>query len=370
MLIIPGNAQNIGSRKEQQDDFGFSDIANNNMISHAGVLALLTDGMGGLSLGREAGQLAKITMLREYEKKSADESIPQALERSLTAANMAVLHLAQEAGLEEEIGTTLVAAVIKNHELFWISVGDSRLYLLRDGRLHQLNADHNYAQRLTQMVMAGTISQEDAENHIDRKALTSYLGLEQLTEVDQNTSPFPLESEDRILLCSDGLYGTLSEEEIAKLLLKAPQEAADDLVNRALAKKKPNQDNVTVAILALEDEKAGVEWSNWAGIKNNFIRVGLAILAISIVATGVWWGKKYLQNRGHASRQVVPQLQETIQENEKKPLPKVEEPERPPLTGSKSQLVVEPQPAEPVKKNNFRKKRKKGVKHRKTITSS
>ena len=79
MLIIPGNAQNIGSRKEQQDDFGFSDIANNNMISHAGVLALLTDGMGGLSLGREAGQLAKITMLREYEKKSADESIPQAL---------------------------------------------------------------------------------------------------------------------------------------------------------------------------------------------------------------------------------------------------------------------------------------------------
>jgi hypothetical protein len=91
----------------------------------------------------------------------------------------------------------------------------------------------------------------------------------------------------------------------------------------------------------------------------------LAILAISIVATGVWWGKKYLQNRGHASRQVVPQLQEAIQENEKKPLPKVEEPERPPLTGSKSQLVVEPQPAEPVKKITLERKGKKASNTRK-----
>lgn len=226
MRIIPGNAQDIGRRKEQQDDFGFSDIENSNMVLHAGVLALLTDGMGGLSLGREAGQLAKITMLREYEKKSNEETIPQALERSLVAANEAVLQLAQGEGLEGEIGTTLVAAVIKDYDLYWISVGDSHLYLFRDGRLHQLNADHNYAQRLAHMVAAGTINKDEAENHVDRKALTSYLGLAHLTEVDQNLKPFPLENGDRVLLCSDGLYGTLTEDEIASSLLKGPQEAA------------------------------------------------------------------------------------------------------------------------------------------------
>jgi len=370
MRIIPGNAQDIGRRKEQQDDFGFSELGSIQSAPHGGVMALVTDGMGGLALSREASQLAKITMLKEYEKKLNGETIPQALERSLSTANEAVLHLAQKEGLEGEIGTTLVAAVIKDHELFWISIGDSHLYLFRDGRLHQLNTDHNYAQRLAQMVGAGIISQADAENHKDRKALTSYLGLEQLTEVDQNARPFALESGDRILLCSDGLYGTLSEEEIAQLLLQRPQEAAEALVNQTLAKEKHNQDNVTVAILALEGMEPVLEDSNNAGIKKIFIRVGLAILACLCVATGAWWGKKYFQGQEHASQQVLPPQQEVVQEAVKT-LPKAEEPEKPPFVESKSHPVIESQPVAPAKKHNSVKKKKKaGKSPKKTKTSS
>ena len=371
MRIIPGNAQDIGRRKEQQDDFGFSDIENSNMVLHAGVLALLTDGMGGLSLGREAGQLAKITMLMEYEKKSNEETIPQALERSLVAANEAVLQLAQGEGLEGEIGTTLVAAVIKDYDLYWISVGDSHLYLFRDGRLHQLNADHNYAQRLAHMVAAGTINKDEAENHVDRKALTSYLGLAHLTEVDQNLKPFPLENGDRVLLCSDGLYGTLTEDEIASSLLKGPQEAAENLVEQVLAKQRHHQDNVTVAILACEDDHPCPGETYWAGIRENFIRVGAALLVLLCVAVMAWWGKKYLQSRGSASREAVPQA--GIQKVEIKPPLKVEESARPPLVESKSQLLVEPQPVEPEKKSTSGsgKQRKKSVKKpKKTNVSS
>ena len=76
MQIIPGNAQHIGSRKEQQDDFGFSDIDNVTFINHGGVLAVIADGMGGLARGREASLIAKQTMLQEYDRKIGKENRP------------------------------------------------------------------------------------------------------------------------------------------------------------------------------------------------------------------------------------------------------------------------------------------------------
>jgi protein phosphatase len=252
MRIIPGNAQHIGSRKEQQDDFGFSDIDDPIFVSHGGVLALLTDGMGGLSKGREASLIAKNSMLSQYEKKSIAESMPEALNRSLIAANSEVLEMARLNGMEGEVGTTLVAAAIKEKELYWVSVGDSRIYLWRDGKMTQLTMDHDFGLHLSREVMKGNISPEEAENHPERDALVSYLGLQELTEIDRNKEPFILEDGDRILLCSDGLYNAISEKEISQLISGHPQNAAEALIEAVIAQGKNNQDNVTVAILGCE----------------------------------------------------------------------------------------------------------------------
>lgn len=120
--------------------------------------------------------------------------------------------------------------------------------------MFQLSTDHDYARLLALEVVKGSISPEEAANHPQRQALTSYLGQPNLEEIDRNQDPIILQPGDRILLCSDGLYKTLSEAEIAQIIDQEPQDAAEDLIDSTLAKGKTNQDNVTVAILACESE--------------------------------------------------------------------------------------------------------------------
>lgn len=254
-MVIPGNAQAIGSRTEQQDAFGFTDKDNAELVERCGVLGVVADGMGGLALGRQASQLAVETILRVYSVKSQDESIPDALHRALQEANIAVLSLAKEEGLQGKVGTTVVAAVVHEGLLYWVSVGDSRLYLYRRGKLRQLTQDHVYAVELARAVERGIISKEEAETHPERRSLTSHLGVASLDEVDCNVEPFDLLAGDHLLLCSDGLYGSLSDNEMAAVLKKAPGRAAETLIQCTLAKQYPHQDNLTAVIMGWEPEE-------------------------------------------------------------------------------------------------------------------
>lgn len=254
ITIQPGNAQHIGNRKDQQDAFGFTDLEDTSSVKHIGCLAIVADGMGGLNFGDLASRLAVHVFLREYMKKNMEETPKDALMRSLLAANRAVYEMACEKNMENETGTTLVAAVVNDNALYWISVGDSRLYLFRNGQMTLLTRDHYYFKVLSRKVRKGFITLEEAENHPDRLTLSSYLGLENLPEIDHNLRPFPLEPGDRLVLCSDGLYGSLTEEEMATSLSQSsPQKCAEALVEMAIAKKIPYQDNATVAILSLEE---------------------------------------------------------------------------------------------------------------------
>ncbi len=251
MIVLPGNCQHIGARSIQQDAFGFSDKDDLVFVAHGGVLAVLADGMGGMAHGGEASHMAVRAFLQAYMAKSVDENVPTALRRALDEANQAVISLAYQAD-EENVGTTMVAAVIYDEVLHWVSVGDSRLYLWRDRQLTQLTEDHIYANDLDREATNGNISREDAENHPERRSLTSYLGLTPLDLIDRNPQPFPLFSGDRILLCSDGLYVPLAESEIDPIFNHDAQQATEDLVALVLAKCRPGQDNLTVAILACE----------------------------------------------------------------------------------------------------------------------
>ncbi|THB64193.1 MAG: hypothetical protein D6E12_15445 [Desulfovibrio sp.] len=254
MKIIPGNGQFIGARKEQQDSIAFSDVREERFSAHGGVIAILADGMGGLAMGREASQTAVDSALMAYGAKTPDEAIFSALNRALVQANQAVFDLAVQAGQAGDVGTTLLAAVIHQGKLYWASVGDSRLYLFRNGRLFQMTTDHAYAKELERDVALGYMTREEAEHHPDRNALTSFVGLPELMDVDRNLRPYPLREGDRVMLVSDGVYGALAEDEMAGLLAGDPQQAAEALIKAVYNKDLPYQDNSTVAVFAVEPD--------------------------------------------------------------------------------------------------------------------
>ncbi|MDZ4133851.1 MAG: serine/threonine protein phosphatase, partial [Dethiobacteria bacterium] len=119
----------------------------------------------GLSYGEEASRVAVRNFIREYANSSGEESIPARLNRSLAIANTAVFDLAYNGRDDYDLGTTLVATAVFVDQLFWISVGDSRIYLFRDEELNQLTNDHIYANHLDIDVENGKISRDEANNH-------------------------------------------------------------------------------------------------------------------------------------------------------------------------------------------------------------
>ncbi len=252
-IVIPGNAQHIGARNEQQDSFGFSAFDAVEFVSHAGFLSVVADGMGGLALGKDSSATAVRTFLATYEAKEPAEKIPAVLDRGLHAANREVNRQAAAAGVEGEAGTTLVAVVIHDGKLYRVAAGDSRIYLFRQGILRQLTTDYNYGRILDRMVEKGEISAAEADSHPSRAALTSYLGKQELDDYDQPADP-PVElmPGDKILLASDGLFGFLPEEEIIRLLAADPQPAAEALVQATIDRQSPYQDNITVAVLGYD----------------------------------------------------------------------------------------------------------------------
>ncbi|MEV5029823.1 PP2C family protein-serine/threonine phosphatase [Paenibacillus sp. LPE1-1-1.1] len=248
--VMTGSAQHIGEREEQQDAYCFSSFKDTEAIKRHGVLAVLADGMGGYEMGKEAGQLAALTMLDEYTKKKTEESVPRTLAEALQLANKAVYELALKHELEWCVGTTLAATVIHEDKLYWISAGDSRIYWYRGGRLLALTKDHIYANRLQEKVIAGELTQEEADTHPERHLLTSYLGIPRVTEMNANQIPIRLLAGDWVILCSDGLYDDLSVELLEDAMRYTPNEAAAFIVKHVLAQERPYQDNATIAILA------------------------------------------------------------------------------------------------------------------------
>jgi protein phosphatase len=247
MQYVAASAQHIGGRGEQQDAFAFLNTGDGQFERHAGLVAVLADGMGGMAHGRQASNTGIQLFLEAYRKKAPHESIPRALLRSLHDANAAVYHLSQHLGVPGQVGSTFVAAVFHDNSLQWIAVGDSLLYLLRDKALHVLSTSHTYAQILDRAAAEGRITFDQALQDEQREALTSYLGIEKLTEVDFSRRPMPLQEHDRVVLASDGLFKTLSVPEIAGCLEGPdPQRNVDALIRLTIDKQRSYQDNVTV----------------------------------------------------------------------------------------------------------------------------
>jgi serine/threonine protein phosphatase PrpC len=246
MRYLAAHAQHVGARRYQQDSLGLADPQNATFLAHGGFLAVLCDGMGGMEHGDVASETAVRAFLESYARKLPAESIPAALERSARTANQQVIDAALKLGFKDGVGTTLVAAVLHAGALYFISIGDSAVFHVRGRQIQTVNHPHVFANLLDQAAAKGQISAVEAAGHPEREALTSFVGIHELHEIDRNIEPWPVAMGETILLASDGLFKTLDPAGMVDCLTGHPQSWPQSLVSRTLDRQHPSQDNVTV----------------------------------------------------------------------------------------------------------------------------
>ena len=240
------NIQGIGAREEQQDSFGVTDVMNLNK----GVFAVVADGMGGVANGMEISRAITSNMLNIFQSFPSDAYDPVTMLLGMVTDTQEKVRMLIEQHGNELSGSTVVAAIINNDSLHFVSVGDSRIYLWRGDALVLLNREHNCATYLDEQAARGEISLAEARNTPQRAALTSFIGLDGHLQIDNNATPVKLKGGDRVVLMSDGVFATLSEDELADALSNPSIYAAGSaLENAVIAKNNQNQDNFTAVII-------------------------------------------------------------------------------------------------------------------------
>ena len=242
-----GRLHSVGRRSGQQDSFAVSDVEDKSLCREKGVIAIVADGMGGLSDGDKVSSMVTLSFFRHFHERPVYGTAGDNLLQMLKEANEEVNRFLGEK--QGKCGSTLVAGIVKDRKCYWISVGDSHIYLYRGGSLMQLNREHVYGADLDAKAANGEIGREEAMRDPQRGALTSYIGMGRLEKVDRNLTPLTLQMGDRLLFMTDGVFGTLSESQIAEAM-HYPVEESVRLMDEAIrAVGKSNQDNYTAVIL-------------------------------------------------------------------------------------------------------------------------
>ncbi len=208
----------------------------------AGSLHAVADGMGGYSFGDVASSLALKTLVSRLQG-AASTPPDKALRKGVEAANLDVYRTAQSLGAGR-MGTTLTAAYIFGDLLHWVHVGDSRLYLVRDGIARCLTSDHTL---VGDMVRSRLIAPEKLRTHAQRSILTRAVGLSMFVKPD--LARLRLQAGDRIVLCSDGVWSVVQDDEFARFAGRASdsRSLSHDLVDLAL--ERQTDDNCSVVAI-------------------------------------------------------------------------------------------------------------------------
>ena len=257
-----------GGREKNEDRMGYC-------YTRESGLFVLADGMGGHPEGEIAAQIAlqATSSLYQREARPAIENPEEFLTAALMAAHHQIIRYASGKGMLDTPRTTLVAVLLQGACATWVHCGDSRLYVVRDGKLLTRTRDHSYAEQQS----AGIIKLE----HVNRNILFTCLGSPTKPVFDV-TGPISLQQGDRILLCSDGLWGSLSDDQIVEQLsAKVIADSVPDLVENALRVGGERGDNVTV--LAMEWETPD-EFESTRGVSTDDIDDG--VFASTIQAGG------------------------------------------------------------------------------------
>ena len=258
-VVNTAMATHIGTREYQQDAAYVCEPLFEDELA----FGILCDGMGGTAEGERASGDAVIFMANRIADLSEDESIPAFLEQTAYKANDLILEKNEQ--LRQDSGTTLITVVMQGNNLYWLSIGDSRIYIIRDGEMVQVTTDHNYALELQEKVDSGQLSQEEADADPKREHLISYIGAPYLERLDINSVPFQMQYGDIILLCSDGLTKALYTDEILSIVTRCGgniAEAARLLPLEAFRVSPDVLDNTTVILMQYFGESFSVTTEN------------------------------------------------------------------------------------------------------------
>lgn len=251
MMIRPGvdvaNLTDVGCQRENNEDFFcYVEPEHEDEFLRKGRLAVVADGMGGHAAGQVASRIAVETVRETYLGDSV-YSPQEALIIGLRTAHDRIQREASESAELDGMGTTCTAAAIIGRNLVFAHVGDTRLYLVRNGEIRQLTHDHSYVNRLLE---AGMLTPEQAREHPQRNVLITALGAGDFGPADFPAEPVPLDEGDLLLLCTDGLSGLVRNEEMLDALMRfSPSEACNRLVE--LAKSRGGPDNITLQVLRI-----------------------------------------------------------------------------------------------------------------------
>ncbi len=248
--IIAGT-QIDGARDYQEDAFLITHLTDANDVPSA--LIIVADGMGGHAAGNVASNMAVQAFNKHITTNYPSDDLAATLNESLLRANGAITDTVKETPALDGMGCTMIGLVIEGDHLWWVSVGDSHLYLLRDRKLTKLNDDHSYGGFLDRMEAAGT--PVEAEPGLSRNMLMSAVTGADIAEIDCPPTPFTLEHDDKLIICSDGL-DTLSEGKIIQYSdwSDTPKECAEALMDAVEDAAMPKQDNTTAVVVKIIDD--------------------------------------------------------------------------------------------------------------------
>lgn len=277
---LKGALTSFGSRT----DIGCLRDHNEDSLVVTPPLFAVADGMGGHAAGEVASEIA-VRVLSELAPEHPDV---EALGRAIEEANRAVIQAAREGRGRQGMGTTMTAAMLEGERLVIAQVGDSRAYLLHQGKLQQLTRDHSL---MADMIEAGQLTPEEARTHPQRSVITRALGSD--AHLHPDIYEINVETGDRLLICSDGLSGMIFDDQIENTLRRVqdPQRCASQLVNEAIA--AGGHDNVTVIVA---DVTGYAEVRRKKLARKTKLSIALVLVLFAAIVAGAAWGTQTYLN--------------------------------------------------------------------------
>ena len=230
----------IGRKRELNEDYIYQTVENIGSLDN---LFIVADGMGGHKAGDFASKNTVETLVREISFAHEDKEITAIIKAAIDKANAYIFKCSEENFEMRGMGSTLVVCTVQDKTAIIANVGDSRLYLIREGEILQITKDHSYVE---EMVKLGEINREEARNHPDKNIITRAIGVK--NDVNADFFTVDLKNKDKLLLCSDGLTNMLVDSEILDYIENFElEEAVNKLVEEA--NNKGGRDNISVVLV-------------------------------------------------------------------------------------------------------------------------
>ncbi|MBT3312736.1 MAG: Stp1/IreP family PP2C-type Ser/Thr phosphatase [Desulfobacterales bacterium] len=240
------SASDKGLRKEENQDY----LSYYDGPTHKnGLLLVLADGIGGRSGGGTASKIAVETLM-EYFYSKKNINIPVVIKKGFKEANRVVVEKGDQDISLNGMGCTMNAVVLRDDKMYHNNVGDSRGYIISGDEISQFSTDHSF---VSDLVKAGAITEEDALTHPERHVLTKAIGIDPKLPIETNKEYLQIENSQYILLCCDGLYGVVPDEEILDTVntLKSPDDICKKLIEKANENGGP--DNISLIVVRINN---------------------------------------------------------------------------------------------------------------------